>query len=375
MHRPRPLTRRPAQAPRPDRVYAVLPADVDDPTLPSGGNTYDRRLCAALTAAGTPVTVLTAAGAWPRPAASDRDRLARLLAGVPDGASVLLDGLVGCAVPEVVTSHAGRLHLVLLVHLPLADETGLSPAAAAALGARERRAVHAAAEVVATSRWAARRVERLHGLPTGRVHVAAPGVDPAPVSRGSDGRSHLLCVASVTPRKGHDVLVEALARVADLRCRCVGALRRTPRHAARVRAAVRAHGLAGRVEVVGPVSDAELQAAYVAADLVVLPSRAETYGMVVTEALARGIPVVATRVGGVPEALGHTPDGTRPGALVRPGDPAALAAALRRWRDDPRWRARLRRAALARRTTLATWPDTAGALAAVLAPRPVAGSR
>ena len=94
-----------------------------------------------------------------------------------------------------------------------------------------------------------------------------------------------------------------------------------------------------------------------------LASHAETYGMVVTEALARGLPVLATDVGGVTEALGHP----RPGFLVPPGDPAALGAALRRWLGDPALRARLRRAARERRATLRPWADTASAVAGVLA--------
>jgi glycosyltransferase involved in cell wall biosynthesis len=109
-----------------------------------------------------------------------------------------------------------------------------------------------------------------------------------------------------------------------------------------------------------------MASAYADTDLVVLPSRAETYGMVVTEALARAVPVLATDVGGVPEALGLDPEGGRPGLLVPPNDPGALARALRRWLTDPLLRERLRRSARRRRTTLTGWKETAHSVSAVL---------
>ena len=117
----------------------------------------------------------------------------------------------------------------------------------------------------------------------------------------------------------------------------------------------------------GPLIGRELDRAYAAADLLVFPSHAETYGMVVTEALARGLPVLATEVGGVTEALGHGEDGTRPGLLVPPGDPAALGAALRAWLEDAELRDRLRLAARERRAKLRPWAATASAVADVLA--------
>ena len=98
-----------------------------------------------------------------------------------------------------------------------------------------------------------------------------------------------------------------------------------------------------------------------------LASHAETYGMVVTEALARGLPVLASEVGGVAEALGHGDDGTRPGLLVPPGDPAALGAALRAWLGDAELRGRLRRAARERRASLRGWSATTSVVAGVLA--------
>ncbi|MEV0679143.1 glycosyltransferase family 4 protein [Actinosynnema sp. NPDC050436] len=325
--------------------YFVVP----DSRVPSGGTTYNRR-------AGGRLRPVVVAGDWPRPDDAARAGLARALAGLPDGAAVLLDGLVACGVPEVVAPHARRLRTAVLVHLPLAEETGLDPAVAAALDAAERACLHAVDAVVATGPTAAERLAAHHGL--ARVHVVAPGVDPAPRAPGTDGVSALLCVASVTPRKGHDVLVEALARVADApwRCACVGP--QEPRHAASVRAAITRHGLDGRVELVGPLVGTRLDAAYAAADLVVLASRAETYGMVVTEALARGLPVVAAAV---PDALG---DG---GWSVPPGDAVALAAALRRWFHSADDRAGLREAALRRRAELSPWADTTAGLARVLA--------
>ena len=182
-----------------------------------------------------------------------------------------------------------------------------------------------------TSAWTRRRLIELHGLPADRVHVAEPGVDAAGLAPGTAAGGALLCVAAVTRAKGHDVLLDGLATVADLswRCACVGSL---DRHAGvrRPCAAPRAGGgLRDRVHFAGPRTGAELDRAYAAADLLVLASRAETYGMVVTEALARGVPVLATDVGGISEALGHADDGSRPGLLVPPGDPAALGAALR----------------------------------------------
>jgi glycosyltransferase involved in cell wall biosynthesis len=76
--------------------------------------------------------------------------------------------------------------------------------------------------------------------------------------------------------------------------------------------------------------------------------------------------VIATDVGGVPEALGHAPGGERPGLLIPPDDPAALAAALRAWLTDPDLRDRLRAAARGRRETLPSWTETAHRLSEVL---------
>ncbi|SCL34681.1 Glycosyl transferases group 1 [Micromonospora nigra] len=328
-------------------LHVVLPGDIDDPAEPSGGNGYDRRICAGLAAVGWAVREHAVPGSWPRPGDADRAALAAVLAGLPDDAPVLLDGLVASTVPELLTAQSARLRLVVLVHLPLEDEA-------------EERALAAARAVVATSDWTGRRLCQRYALPAGRVHVAAPGVEPAPPATGSPAGTALLCVATVAPHKGHDVLVEALATLTDRRwtLTCVGPLTRDPGFVDRLRGRVDAYGLGGRVRLVGPLTGDGLAAAYDAADLLVLATRGETYGMVVTEALARGIPVLASEVGGMPDALGWAPDGTRPGVLVPPDDPAALGGALRRWLDEPALREGLRRAAHDRRGTLPGWPVT-----------------
>lgn len=349
-------------------VHVVVPADIDDPARPSGGNAYDRRVCRALPAAGRAVREITAAGTWPEPDAAARAELHRLLAVVPDGSDVLLDGLVACAVPDVLAPHARRLRLVVLVHLPLGDEVGLPSAVAADRTERERATLHLAAAVVATSSWAARRLVEVHGLAADRIHVVPPGVEPAPLGTADEDGTRLLCVGSITPTKGQDLLVEALARITDRpwTCRLVGPLVRDPAHVTAVRELVGRHGLRDRVEITGPRTGPALDAAYAAADLLVLPSRAESYGMVVTEALARGIPVLAAAVDGVPETLGRAPGGALPGLLVPPADVDALASALRRWLDEPSLRASARAAARQRRDALSGWEVTARCLAGAL---------
>jgi len=348
-------------------VHFVVPEGIDDPARPSGGNAYDRAVRRGLAALGWTVHEHAIADAFPRLGAAGHAALASAVRAIPDGAVVLLDGLVASAAPEALVPETRRLRQVVLVHMPL----GHRPAdgEAGAVRARERDVLAAATAVVTTSEWSRRRLGELYSLPPDRVHVAAPGVDPAGLAPGSPAGDALICVAAVTPDKGHDVLLDALAMVIDLpwRCACVGSLDRDPAYADGVLERARERGLGERVEFAGSRTGPELDRAYAAADVFVLASRAETYGMVVSEALARGLPVVAAEVGGVTEALGHAGDGARPGLLVPPGDPAALGAALRAWLGDADLRGRLRRAARDRRAALPGWPATASTLAGVLA--------
>jgi glycosyltransferase involved in cell wall biosynthesis len=348
-------------------VHAVVPEGIDDPARPSGGNAYDRHVCLGLAALGWTVRRHPIADAWPRLGATGPAALARAVARIPDGAVVLLDGLIASAAPEVLVPHARRLRQVVLVHMPLGHRPPNGDAGA--VRAREREVLAAAAAVVTTSAWSRRRLGELYALPDDRVHVAEAGVEAADLAPGTPAGDALLCVAAVTPDKGHDVLVAALATVADLewRCACVGSLDRDPAFADGVRRLVRDGGLADRVHFAGTRTGADLDRAYAEADLLVLASHAETYGMVVTEALARGVPVLAADVGGVPEALGHGQDGARPGMLVAPGDPVALGAALRDWLGDAGLRGRLRKAACERRAALRGWRYTTSVLAGVLA--------
>ena len=302
-------------------------------------------------------------GSWPWPDAPSLGTLAGVVGGIPDGALVLVDGLVASPAPEVLAPEAGRVRLVVLVHMPLGHDTTEG-------GVREREGIvlSAAAGVVTTSAWARRALLELYSLPSDRVHVAEPGVDPADLAPGTATAGALISVAAVIPGKGHDLLLDALAPLTGCRwqCSCVGSLERDPVFVERLRRRVRDDRMDGRVRFSGPQADADLARSYAAADVLVLPSRAESYGMVVAEALARGLPVVAADVGGVPEALGHGADGARPGLLVPPGDPVALRDAIRAWLEDTDLRVRLRRAARERRESLADWSTTTSAVADVL---------
>jgi glycosyltransferase involved in cell wall biosynthesis len=347
-------------------VHVVVPDGIDDPTRPSGGNIYDRHVCRELSAIGWSVQEHPVPGGWPRRDAASLAALADVVDRIPRDAVVLLDGLIASTAPEVLVPHARRLRLVVLVHMPL----GHRPADDGAGDARwrERAVLSAAAAVVTTSTWTRRRLLDLYPLPADRVHVVEPGVDAAELATGTPTGGSLLCVAAVTFDKGHDVLLDALEMISDLPwdCVCVGSLDRDPPFVEGLRRRVLEGGLGERVDFPGPRTGTDLDRCYAAADLIVLASRAETYGMVLTEALAHGLPVVAAEVGGVTEAIGRGAAGTRPGLLVPPEDPAALAAALRAWLGDAELRGRWRQAARERRKSLSGWSTVAPVLALVL---------
>ncbi|WP_344256820.1 glycosyltransferase family 4 protein [Terrabacter carboxydivorans] len=342
-------------------VHAVVPAGIDDPDLVSGGNAYDRHLLDGLRKTGWAVDEHPVAGTWPHPDAGSLERLAAVVADVPPHGLLLVDGLVGCCAADVLVPAAARLRLVVLVHLPL----GLADPAAAR---QERRVLNAASLVVATSDWTRRALFDAYALDPDTVQVARPGVGRASPALGTPEGGRLLCVAAVTAHKGHADLVAALALVADLSwsCTVAGSLDREPDVVAGLRRELSRSGLEERVHLVGPLHGADLERAYAGSDLLVLPSHVETYGMVVTEALAHALPVVATAVGGVSEALGDTDDGP-PGLLVPAGCPEALTDALRSWLGDGGLRGRLRRRAARRRLDLAPWSRTAEQVSAALA--------
>jgi glycosyltransferase involved in cell wall biosynthesis len=348
-------------------VHVVVPEGIDDPARPSGGNTYDRHVCRGLAELGWSVHEHAVPGCWPRPDAPSLATLAGVVQRIPDDAVVLLDGLVASTAPEVLVPQARRLHLVVLVHMSLGHRPTDDGADDARM--RERAVLSVAAAVVTTSAWARRRLLELYPLPADRVHIAQPAVDAADLAIGTVAGGALLCVAAVTFDKGHDVLLDALMATTDLswNCACVGSLDRDPAFVEGLRRRSLEGGLGDRVCFPGPRTGVDLDRTYAAADLMVLASRAETYGMVVIEALARGLPVVAAEVGGLTEALGHGADGIRPGLLVAPDDPAALGAALRSWLGDAELRRRLRQAARERRESLSGWSTTTSVLAGVLA--------
>jgi glycosyltransferase involved in cell wall biosynthesis len=350
------------------RVHVVVPEGFDDPAQPSGGNIYDRRVCAGLAEAGWEVLVATVAAAWPVPGSGARADLARIVSAIPDGETVLIDGLIASPTAAQLLPHTGRIRMTVLLHMPLA--TALDTRHDASAERSERAVLRAAAGVVVTSEWTRRQVLTRYAIPACRVHVARPGVDRVAVP-ARPVRGHLICVGVLGRHKGQDLLVEALAELADRDWHCVlaGSLDRDPDFVEQLQTRISRLGYDHRVRLRGVLTGAALSHAYATADLLVAPSRSETYGMTVTEALAHGLPVLAAAVGGLPEALGSNADGTRPGQLIPPGDQAALAAALDNWLGDERHRHRLRTAARQRRSTLRGWEQTTQEIANALAAR------
>lgn len=339
----------------------IVPGDPDQRT---GGYLYDRCIVAELRRLGRAVRVVGLDGRFPLADATAAAAMEATLATLPDAAAVVIDGLALGAVPEAVSRHAERLDLSGLVHHPLADETGLSPAERERLLDSERRALALCRRIIVTSAFTARRLGEL-GLDARQAFVVEPGVEAAalaPAARarlagtGEPVEQQLLCVASLTPRKGQDVLLEALAGLPrqGWHCRLSGDDRRDPAFAARLRRQLHALDLAGRVTLAGERDAAELAADYDWATVCVLPSHYEGYGMVVSEALARGLPMISTTGGALADTL---PAGA--GLRVPPNDPGALQDALLRWLNEPALRRELTASAAARRDRLPDWAESA----------------
>ncbi|MDR6557798.1 glycosyltransferase involved in cell wall biosynthesis [Arthrobacter pascens] len=349
--------------PRPAAVRLLVPGNI---LHNSGGNVYNASLVRGLAQLGVSATVERVDGNWPVGSSEDRRRFARLLgegSAAPDegpagGTVTIVDGLIASGAPEALeaAAAAGQRPWILL-HMVLLDHPEL-----------EIRALSAAAGVICTSGSVAAEITRRHG--TGNVHVALPGTDVGEPAEGSDP-PHLVSIAALLPNKDQLIVLGALSLLQDLQwtAALVGSDEADPGYARDVRAALQESGLEARVRLAGELKGQALENEWHAADLSLLVSKVEAFGMAVTESLARGVPVVVRAGTGAVEALnlgaqhGTTPEGDEsplPGAVVvLDSDPAPLAETLRSWLTSPERQAAWRRAALAGRERLPGWDATA----------------
>lgn len=339
-------------SPRADRAF-IVPADLGGP---SGGSAYNDAVIAALRADGVDVVEHRVPGAWPRPTEADLDALAGVLASARE---VVVDGIVACAAPDrIADAVAAGIRVVILVHLPLPAESGLSDADADTLARSERAALEAADLVLCTSAWARDDLRARYDI---AAEVVRPGVDAADPATGSTP-PRLLILGAVTPRKNALLAISALAPLRERAWEVVvaGPARAAHPYVTEVEAAVEALG-ADRARVVGPVAGRRRERLWRETDLLLLPSLVEPYGMVVTEALARGIPALVAAGTGAVEALadGAEAGASLPGLALPVDDPGAWTDAIARWLDDADLRAAWRAAASDARSRLRGWPHAA----------------
>jgi len=203
-----------------------------------------------------------------------------------------------------------------------------------------------------------------YGVPAEHITVVRPGNDPvAPAVGSRDGVVRLLAVGSVVPRKGYDVLIAALATLADLpwRLSIAGDTGRDCVTAAKIEGDIACFKLTDRIALLGAVPSARLAELYRAADLFVLASRFEGYGMAYAEAVAYGLPTIGTTAGAIPDTLSG-----ESAILVKPDDVAALARALRRLIADSNERQKISSAARAAAAHFPTWRDSAALFAGAI---------
>jgi glycosyltransferase involved in cell wall biosynthesis len=319
----------------------------------TGAIVYDTRLAEALRALGTVVGLTPVPGHHPAPDAAARQEAAAIAAALPAG-RVVIDGFCLYAFAEQA-AHLGRA--IGMVHHPMSQEPQLPAPERARFLATEQALLPCLAHLLVPSEAVRRQLVEAVGLNGARITVLAPGIPDAPRSAGSDGPGrHLLSVASLIPRKGHDTVLRALQRLTDLdwHFTICGDAGIDPTHAAELKRLAETPGLAGRVTFVGARTPAEMEALWQSADLFISASIFEGYGMAVAEAVRHGLPLALAREAAAAELI--------PGAasaIVEPGDDVQLAKALRRIIYDADLHAALADASWLAGRALPRWEDQA----------------
>ncbi len=339
-------------------IYFAIPGDINTLT---GGYGYDRRLIAELQALGHTIHPLQLSSRFPAPDTAALAATDAIFADLPNQSTVIVDGLALGVMDVIAAEHAARLNIIALCHHPLMLEAGLTQQQAQQLFLSEQRALHAAKAVIVTSAMTAKILTEQFSLPAAKITVALPGTDAQTFAPCSGNPPVLLTLATLTRRKAHDVLIDALAQLKHLSwtARFVGGAEFSPAWVSLLKNKVAEFRLEQRIVFVGNVNDSAKE--YSAADVFVLPSLFEGYGMAFAEALSFGLPIVAARAGAVPYVVPASA-----GILVAPNDSIALAAALENLLTNKTLQQQFQTGAQAAAKKLPCWSDTARSVAQLL---------
>lgn len=340
------------------RAVFAIPGDLATVT---GGYLYERRLLEGLREVGTVTDHLALGASFPDPSPAEHADAVAALEAVDPTIPVILDGFVFGSIDPAALARV-RAPIVGMVHHPLSREEGLSAARRRHLFRTERENLERADAVLVPSPHTARILADEYGADPRRITIARPGTDRPQGLRDPADPPLILSIGIQHPRKGHDVLLRALARLTDLdwTATIVGSAYEAT-HAAELSRLVSELRLADRVRFAGEVPVSERDRLYRLASVFALATRYEGYGLVFDEALANGLPIVSCRTGAVPDTVPG-----EAGLLVPPEEPVALARALRSVLTDDDLRTAMSRAAASAGASLPSWLDTARSAQAVL---------
>lgn len=343
------------------KVLFIIPGDIN---LPTGGYRYDKAILEEWEKVGVDYELISLEGNYPFPTEAEKASAMMQVNKLLEASVAVIDGLAGGALPDFIEVLSSKMPVISLLHHPLCLETGLAENAAKTLEERERKGLQHVSHVITTSPETRRIVHRLFDFPLERISSVLPGVRRDAPSLGSGGtRKNFLCVGSMIERKGHIILIEALAKLKhlDWHLNCIGATDFDEELTQRVKSLIIQHGLSDRITIHGAVSNELLRDAYLNADLFVLPSLYEGYGMVYAEAIVRGLPVIGTTAGAIPDTVPETC-----GILVEPGNAHALATALEEILSNSVLLSKYRQGAIDAEPSFPTWEKSADAFCRVL---------
>ena len=342
-------------------VLFVIPGDIN---LPTGGYRYDREIISAWKASNINVKLVSLEGNYPFPSEADKTSAIKAISNFPYGDIAVVDGLLGGVSPDFLKALSKHMPVVALIHHPLCLENGLDNTTAKMLEASERKGLEFVSSIITTSDTTAQTAQSLFGFDTSNIHSVPPGVDRVAKSKGSGSNTvHLLCIGSVIARKGHKYLIQALAKLKHLNWKldCYGNTEFDPELFTEITQLIADEGLSQKIKFHGTVSDKRLEEAYHMADIFVLPSLYEGYGMVYAEAIIRGIPVIGTTAGAIPKTVPKTC-----GILVEPENIKMLTDALNQLITDKKIRLEFAEGARKSEPNFPTWEGSAHKFAHIL---------